>query len=68
MKYSYVVHMQRWVDEDGHSYVKGVFDKLSDAEKCGKAERENRDNKYEYVVLVFEKNSNRLVTKFKEIL
>ena len=66
-KYVYVVLMQRWGDEDGHSYVKGVFDTLSQAESCGNKERENRDNKYEYVVLVFNKNSDKLVTKVKKI-
>lgn len=46
----YVVQMYRWGDEDGHSYIEGVYSNKEDAEKHGIAEQESRWDKYEFKI------------------
>lgn len=43
----YVVQMYRWGDQDGHSYVEGVYDNREEADKHAKAEFDARGGKYE---------------------
>ena len=48
----YVVHMYRYGDEDGHSYIEGVYSNRKAAVKHGKAEEVSRAGKYEHKIWV----------------
>lgn len=48
----YVVHMYRYGDQDGHSYVEGVYSNRRQANKHGKAEEVSRAGKYEYKIWI----------------
>jgi len=43
----YVVIMRRFGNEEGHTYVEGVYTTWEAAEKCMKLHQMWRDNKYE---------------------
>ncbi len=47
---AYIVEMRRWGEQEGHSYIAGVFQNLDEAHWCGIAERSWRAGKYEYVI------------------
>ena len=55
----YVTQMYRWGNEDGHSYIEGVYDSLEQAEKHGAAEKLSRANKYEFKAWVHPLNEPR---------
>lgn len=56
----YVVKMNRWGDEELHSYVIGVYDDPVLAEKAGDVERLNRDNKYEPEIIPLTLNQRKI--------
>lgn len=64
----YVVTMQRWGDSESHNYVQGVFTKKAQAEKCGAAEREYRDGKYEPRIteMILDKHDSDSMDYFKK--
>lgn len=53
----YVVKMNRWGDDEQHSYVEGVYDNLDLAKRWGKAEKDFRGGKYEPEIIEFTLNS-----------
>lgn len=55
----YVVQMYRWGNEDGHSYIEGVYDSRSLAKKHGMAEVQSRAGKYEFKIWVHPLNQPR---------
>ena len=66
--------MCRWGDPQGHSYVLGFFQKKLHAQVAGKAEKINRANKYEPIILELEVKSIpikpskvKITTFFKEV-
>jgi hypothetical protein len=46
----YVVEMLRYGDRENHSYVIGAYNRRQQAAAIGKAEKQRRDGKYEYVL------------------
>lgn len=55
----YIVKMNRWGDDELHSYIEGVYDSKEKAKTMGKLEQEFRDNKYEPQILLFPLNEPR---------
>lgn len=55
----YIVQMYRWGDEDGHSYIEGVYSNRRLANKHGKSEQIARAGKYEYKIWVHPLNKPR---------
>lgn len=50
MKKVFAVMAHRWGDEEGHTYLVGVFTEKKHAENCGKAEKVYRGGKYDCIV------------------
>lgn len=50
----YVVEALRWGSRENHSYVQAVHQDLAAAEDAGRRHREDRDNKYEWMVTAFD--------------
>lgn len=55
----FIVKMNRWGNEELHSYIEGVYETRELAEAAGKAERSYRDNKYEPEIVPLILNRNR---------
>lgn len=56
----FVVIMNRWGEPfPSHSYVEGIYDDIELAQKNGKKEQQNRDNKYEPVIQSFIVNESK---------
>jgi hypothetical protein len=53
----FVVKMNRWGDDELHSYVEGVYDDIELAKKWGQAEKDFRGGKYEAEIVEFELNN-----------
>ena len=66
----YVVTMQRWGDDESHNYVKGVFTKKAQAQKCGESERAYRGCKYEAKIseLVLDEHDQETLDYMQKIL
>jgi len=47
----YVVQMNRWGNNEDHSYTLGAWDTIQEAHFRGKEEELKRDNKYEYQIV-----------------
>jgi len=62
----YVVQMYRWGDEDGHSYIEGIYVNRRLANKHGKAEEVSRAGKYEFKIWTFTLNKPRRLKYWTE--
>lgn len=51
--------MYRWGDEDGHSYIEGVYSNRRLANKHGKSEEQARGGKYEFKIWTHTLNKPR---------